>query len=164
MASKRQKKGAQNKEPVIENRRARHDYRISDTLECGMELRGTEVKSIRDGKASLAEGWIKADVDPLNLVLHGVHVAEYPPAGPHRQHEPTRPRRLLAHRREIHKLFQSVSSKGTTLVPLKIYFKDGRAKILLGVAEGKSKTDKRQDLAKKEARRDMDRAMQRKRL
>ena len=129
-----------------------------------MELRGTEVKSIRDGKASLAEGWIKADVDPLNLTLHGVHVAEYPPAGPHRQHEPTRPRRLLAHGREIHKLFQSVSSKGTTLVPLKIYFKDGRAKLLLGVAEGKSKTDKRQDLAKKEARRDMDRAMQRKRL
>ena len=157
MAAKKQSRGAPN-ESVIENRRARHDYRIGDTLECGIRLRGTEVKSIRDGKASLAEGWIKVEETPLALTLHGVHVAEYPPAGP-RQHEPTRPRRLLAHKREILKLLQVVGNTGTTLVPLKMYFKDGRAKILLGVAEGRRKADKRQDIERREAQRDIDRAM-----
>ena len=157
MASRKRPGGVPN-EPVIENRRARHDYRIGDTLECGIELRGTEVKSIRDGKASLAEGWIKVQETPLGLTLHGVHVAEYPPAGP-RQHEPTRPRRLLAHKREIRKLFQAVGNTSTTLVPLKLYFKDGRAKILLGVAEGRRKADKRQDIERREAQRDIDRAM-----
>ncbi len=163
MASKRSKGNSTNNEPVIENRRARHDYRIGETLECGIELRGTEVKSIRAGRASLGEGWIKADHEPLGLTLHGVHISEYPPAGPHRQHSPTRPRRLLAHRREIRKLARAADSAGATLVPLKIYFKDGRAKLLLGVAEGKGRADKRQDLARKEARRDMERAMQRRR-
>ena len=157
MASRKRSGGVSN-EPVIENRRARHDYRIGDTLECGIELRGTEVKSIRDGKASLAEGWIKVQDAPLGLTLHGVHVAEYPPAGP-RQHEPTRTRRLLAHKREIRKLFQAVGNTGTTLVPLKLYFKDGRAKILLGIAEGRRKADKRQDIERREAQRDIDRAM-----
>ena len=157
MSSRKRSGGAPN-EAVIENRRARHDYRIGDTLECGIQLRGTEVKSIRVGKASLGEGWIKAEESPLSLTLHGVHVAEYPPAGK-RQHEPTRPRRLLAHKREIRKLLQATTSTGTTLIPLKLYFKDGRAKILLGVAEGRRKSDKRQDLERREADREIDRAM-----
>jgi SsrA-binding protein len=161
MASKKHKKGSK-RAATIENRRARHDYSIGDTLECGIELRGTEVKSIRAGRASLAEGWIRATTEPCSLTLHGVHVAEYPPAGP-RQHEPTRIRRLLAHKREIRKLAQAADSEGATLVPLKIYFKEGRAKVLLGVAEGRRKFDKRQDLAKREAEREMRRAMSRKR-
>ena len=148
---------------VIENRKARHDYLIGDTLECGIKLLGTEVKSIRSGRASLAEGWIRADTDPPALRLHGVHVAEYPPAGPHRQHEPTRTRPLLAHRKEIRELAKAQDGEGATLVPLKIYFKDGRAKLLIGVAEGRKKGDKRQDIAKKEAKRDIERALRRRR-
>lgn len=148
---------------VIENRRARHDYLIGDTLECGIRLLGTEVKSIRDGRASLAEGWVRADLDPLRLGLHGVHVAEYSPAGPHRQHEPLRVRPLLAHRKEIRELAKAQDAEGSTLVPLKIYFKEGRAKLLIGVAEGRKKADKRQDIAAKEAQRDIERALRRRR-
>ena len=148
---------------VIENRRARHDYLIGDTLECGIRLLGTEVKSIRNGRASLAEGWVRADLDPPRLRLHGVHVAEYAPAGPHRQHEPVRTRPLLAHRKEIRELSKAQDGEGATLVPLKIYCKDGRAKLLIGVAEGRKKADKRQDIAKKEAQRDIERALRRRR-
>ena len=162
MASRKKKKGNLN-DAVIENRRARHDYDISDTLECGIQLRGTEVKSIRGGRASLAEGWIKADLEPLALTLHGVHVAEYPPAGP-RQHEPVRSRVLLAHAREIKKLAIAADGDGATLIPLKVYFKEGRAKVLVGIGQGRRKSDKRQDMAKKEARREMDRAMTSRRI
>jgi SsrA-binding protein len=144
---------------VIENRRARHDYLIGETLECGLRLLGTEVKSIRTGKASLAEGWVRAVADPPSLVLQGVHIPEYPPAGPHRQHDPVRARTLLAHKREILKFARAQDGNNSTLVPLKIYFVDGRAKILIGVGEGRKKADKRQDIAKREAQRDMDRAM-----
>ena len=162
MATRKHKKGS-NEPRTIENRRARHDYSIGDTLECGIALLGTEVKSIRSGAASLAEGWVRATAEPYTLSLHGVHVGEYAPAGP-RQHNPTRVRRLLAHKREIRKLVQATDGQSATLVPLKIYFKDGRAKVLLGVAEGKRKADKRQDLAKREAEREMGRAMSRRRL
>ena len=148
---------------VIENRRARHDYRIGDTLECGIRLLGTEVKSIRAGRASIAEGWVRAESDPLGLRLHGVHVAEYPPAGPHRQHEAVRTRVLLAHKKEIRELAKAQDGEHATLVPLKIYFKDGRAKLLIGVAEGRKKADKRQDIAKKEAKRDIERELRRRR-
>ena len=144
---------------VIENRRARFDYLIGDTLECGLRLLGTEVKSIRAGQASLAEGWIRAVADPPSLVLQGVHVGEYPPAGPHRQHQPVRPRKLLAHKREIIKLTRAQDADNSTLVPLKIYFSGGRAKILIGVGQGRKKFDKRHAIAKREAQRDMDRAM-----
>ena len=149
------------KTPVIENRKVRHDYHIQDTLEVGIVLRGTEVKSIRNGQASLAEGWIRASERPLGLALHGVHIAEYSDAGPTQQHEPTRTRVLLAHKREIAKLATFTHSQGNTLVPLKIYFSNNRAKVLVGFASGKRQADKRQDLAKKEAKRDMDRAMKR---
>lgn len=146
-------------EPHIENRRARHDYFIDETIECGIKLTGTEIKSIRDGQVSLAEGYVRATETPLALTLHGVHIAEYPKAGPAHQHNPTRPRALLAHAREIRKLADKTRVRGTTLVPLKIIFVRGRAKVVVGVARGKKTADKRQDLIKKEAKREMDRAM-----
>lgn len=171
---------------VIENRKARFDYVITDTLETGIALRGSEVKSVRDGKVSLAEGYVRAEhplvpgsmragrggkseregkVGSPALWLHGVNIAEYPPAGPSGsvgQHEPIRTRKLLAHNREIAKLARDVQTKGFTLVPLKMYFKNGKAKILVGLGKGKSKGDKRQTIAKRESDRDIARATSRK--
>lgn len=152
--------------PVIENRRARYDYHILDTLECGIKLTGTEIKSIRNGQASLAEGFVRVEGDPRKdehtLILHQVNIPEYPPAGPSGQHEPTRKRRLLAHKREILKLRKQTDQKGVTLIPLKIYFVRGFAKVLIGVAQGKGKADKRADIAKRDTERDIRRAMSRK--
>lgn len=148
--------------PVMLNRRGRRDYHIVDTLECGVRLVGSEVKSLRAGQASLAEGWVRASERPIGLTLHGVHIAEYPNASPTHQHEPIRIRALLAHRREIRKLADFARAAGNTLVPLKLYFSDGRAKILIGLARGKRKADKREDITKREAARDIDRAMRRK--
>lgn len=179
--------------PTIENRKARFDYHITDTLETGMVLTGSEVKSIRDGKVSLAEGYVRVELGLVNgvprqagrgpkaapgkrpmqrirpvepgLWLHSVNIAEYPPAGPAGsvgQHKPTRVRKLLAHRREIQKLARQVEVKGMTIVPLKIYFKNGRAKMLIGLAQGKTRSDKRQAIAKRDAQRDIQRAMSRK--
>ncbi|MHC5027933.1 MAG: SsrA-binding protein SmpB [Planctomycetota bacterium] len=153
------KKHSKTSEPTIENRRARHRYHIESTLECGVKLVGTEVKSVRDGQVSLGEGYARASEQPISLELHGVHIGEYPPAGPHRQHNPTRTRILLATRREIRKLADETRQRGTTLVPLKLYFVRGKAKILIGVARGKRKADKRQAIARKEAKRDIDRAL-----
>ena len=147
--------------PVIENRRARHEYHIEDTLEVGIVLQGSEVKSLRNGQASLAEGWIRASQKPLRLSLHSVHIAEYQNASKVHQHNPIRTRELLAHKREIRSLVQFSTSQGNTLVPLKIYFLHNKAKVLVGFARGKHKSDKRQDLAKKAAKREMDRAMKR---
>jgi SsrA-binding protein len=148
-------------EPTIENRKARHDYFIEDTLECGMKLTGTEIKSVRLGQVSLGEGYVMATSSPPTLMLHGVHIAEYPPAGEAHQHAPTRTRILLAKAREIRRLADRTAQKGFTLVPLKIYFVRGRAKLLIGVGRGKQKGDKRQDIATREHKRDMDRAMSR---
>jgi SsrA-binding protein len=176
--------------PTIENRKARFDYHIIDTLETGMVLTGSEIKSIRDGKVSLAEGYVRVELGIMSgrlkqagrgpkvdtgkrpthrirpaepgLWLHGVNIAEYPPAGPAGsvgQHKPTRIRKLLAHKREIAKLARQVEVKGMTIVPLKIYFKNGRAKLLVGLAQGKSRSDKRQTIAKRDADRDIRRAM-----
>ncbi len=149
-------------EPTIENRRARHDYVIEETLECGLKLVGTEIKSVRNGQVSLAEGYVRASDDPVALELHGAHIAEYPPAGPHRQHNPHRVRTLLAQKREITKLATKARARGSTIVPLKIYFVRGRAKLLIGLAHGKRKADKRQDMAERDAKREMDRAMSKK--
>jgi SsrA-binding protein len=150
-------------EPTIENRQARHDYSIGETLECGMELLGTEVKSVRAGKISLAEGYVSARADPPALTLHSVHIAEYPPAGKAVQHEPVRVRKLLAHRKEIVKLAEQVKRGGFTIVPLKVYFKNGRAKLLVGLGTGRKAADKRQAIAAREMKRDMDRAMHKRR-
>jgi SsrA-binding protein len=156
------------REPLIENRKARHDYFIDDTLEVGLKLLGTEIKSVRLGLVSLGEGYVRASGgegtgERPSLVLHGVHIGEYPPAGAARQHIPTRERTLLAHKREIRKLAQKTATRGFTLVPLKLYFVRGRAKLLIGLARGKQKGDKRQSIAEREHKRDMDRAMSRRR-
>lgn len=150
-------------EPTIENRKARHDFFIEDTLECGLKLTGSEIKSVRTGQVSLGEGYVRASLTPVSLILHGVHIAEYPNASEARQHKPTRERILLANKREIKKLVQQTLQKGYTLVPLKVYFVRGRAKLLIGVAKGKQKGDKRQSIATREHKRDMDRAMSHKR-
>jgi SsrA-binding protein len=146
-------------EKVIENRKARYDYHIGDTLECGIVLGGGEVKSVRSGQVSLGEGYVRAQMDPPALLLHGVNIAEYAPARTAVPTSPTRTRKLLAHKREIARLFKSQQVKGNTLVPLKVYFKDGFAKCLVGVGTGKTKGDKRQTIAERESKREMDRAM-----
>jgi SsrA-binding protein len=153
--------GRKSNETTIENRRARHNYAIEETLECGIRLAGTEVKSIRNGQVSLAEGYVRATDDPVALILHGVHIAEYAPAGEQRQHDAGRARAMLAHRREIRKLADRTRSKGVTLVPLKMYFVNGRVKVLIGLARGKRRRDKRDELAERQAKRDIDRAMTR---
>lgn len=145
-------------ERVIENRKARFDYEIISTIEVGIVLRGTEVKSVREGKISLGEGFVRIEGKPLAMHLYGVNIDAYGPAGP-RQHTPTRPRTLLAHKREIAKLFRETEPKGLTIVPLKLYFKSGYAKLLVGVARGKTRGDKRLTIAKRDMQRDINRAM-----
>ncbi len=159
--SKREK--PQDQSPTIENRKAFHDFSIGESIECGIELLGTEVKSVRGSQVSLAEGWVMAELNPTRLNLHGVHIAEYAPAGRDRQHAPLRIRRLLAKRREIEKLAGQMQAKGVSLVPLKIYFKNGFAKLLVGVGTGRTKGDKRQVISKRESQREIDRALHRRR-
>ncbi|MEM9883515.1 MAG: SsrA-binding protein SmpB [Planctomycetota bacterium] len=146
--------------PRIVNRRATYDYAIGDRLEVGIRLRGTEVKSVRHGNVSLAEGYVAVDPRKMVLELHNVDIAHYPQAGPI-QHETKRVRTLLAHKREIRSLFGKTTAKGVTLVPLAMYFKSGMAKLEIGVGTGKRQADKRQDLRKKEADREIRRAMAR---
>ena len=159
----KRKKHKQNLEPRIENRRARRDYRITETLECGIVLQGSEVKSIRYGRVSLAEGYVSVRSDRMELWLHNVDIAMYANAGAN-QHAPKAVRKLLAHKRQIEKLYGYSTSKGTTLIPTCLYFKDGRVKVEVGVAEGKRDYDKRDDLKKREADRDIRRGMTRKML
>lgn len=147
-------------ERTIENRKARFDYQIGETLECGMKLYGPEVKSVREGKVSLQEGFVRAQLEPPALWLHQVNIADYGPAGPI-QDTPTRVRKLLAHKREILKMYKLSEAKGATLVPLKLYFKNGYAKCLIGVGIGRKKGDKRQAIAERESKRDIARAMSR---
>lgn len=148
--------------PTIENRRARFDYSIGDTLEVGIVLAGPEVKSVRDSKISLAEGYVRVEEATLSLWLHGATIMEYgPAAGAAKRPRTDRARKLLAHRREIAKLARQVDQKGMTIVPLKLYFKNGYAKLLIGVGKGRSKSDKRSVIGQREAKRDIDRAMSR---
>ncbi len=148
-------------ERVIDNRRARFDYTIGETLECGMKLFGGEVKSVRAGQVSIGEGYVRAEAEPPALWLHGVNIAEYGPSRSAWPTSPTRTRKLLAHRREIVKLWKAQQVKGNTLVPLKVYFKNGYAKCLVGVGTGRNKGDKREAIAARETRREIDRAMSR---
>lgn len=143
---------------ICQNRRAFHDYHILDRLECGLVLTGTEVKSLRAGKATLDDAYGKLEDGELWLV--GCEIPEYE-QGTHFNHKPKRKRKLLAHRNEIGKFAGKASQKGFTLVPLRLYFKDGRAKAELAVAQGKQKHDKRQALKEAEAKRDISRAMRR---
>jgi SsrA-binding protein len=146
-----------NLSPRIENRKAWHDYHIDAKLECGIALQGSEVKSLRDGKAQLNEAF--ARVERGQLILYQCHIDPYAKAASVYNHEPTRPRILLAHKREIVKLEAATLEKGTTLIPLAIYFKDGRAKVELGVARGKQHFDKRASIRKKEQDREIRRAI-----
>ncbi|MFA6133565.1 MAG: SsrA-binding protein SmpB [Phycisphaerae bacterium] len=159
MAKKAEQQGA--KSPRIVNRKARHDYEILEVVECGVELVGTEVKSLRAGQAKIDEA--HARVRNGEVVLIGANIAIYPQAGPAAQHDPTRQRKLLLHRRQIEALASHVAQKGKTLVPLAVYFKRGWAKCELGIAVGKRQYDKRASIRDREQKRDMARAVQRRR-
>jgi len=150
-------KGGANPGPRIANRRAMHDYFISAKIECGIALVGSEVKALREGRAQLTAAF--ARIEGKRLVLHGAQIEPYSKAALAYNHDPTRDRYLLVHRREMRKLEQELSQKGTTLIPLAIYFKDGRAKVEIGVAKGKQHHDKRDSIKKKEMDREPRRAM-----
>ena len=141
---------------ACENRKARHDYFIHETYEAGIELKGTEVKSLRTGRANLKDSY--AEVKNGEIFVQHMHISPYE-QGNIFNHDPLRPRKLLLHKREIMKLFGQTREKGFTLVPLKVYFKRGRAKMELAVASGKHAYDKRQALAEKAAKREMERAV-----
>jgi SsrA-binding protein len=148
-----------NERVIADNRKARHNYLVLDSLECGIALVGSEVKSMRSGGLSLDEAYARVDGEEVWLV--GANITEY--AYSHDlNHEPKRRRKLLMHRREISKFAGQATEKGLTLVPLKMYFKAGRAKVLLGICKGKQKHDKRESLKKRDSQRDIDRAMRRK--
>lgn len=147
-------------EPEVNNRKARHLYHIDETLECGIKLVGTEVKSVRAGRISIAEGYVVAREEPPALQIVNIHIDEYAPAGAG-THRPTQTRTLLAHKREIRKFARKAAEKGVTIVPLKVYFKNGYVKVLIGIGRGKREHDKRQDIKKRETDRDMRRAMSR---
>lgn len=143
--------------PRIANRRAMHNYFITAKIECGLALLGSEVKSLRLGQCQLAESF--ARIEGGELILHGCHIDPYQNAIP--GHEPLRERKLLVHKRELHRLEAETAQSGTTLIPLAIYFKEGRAKLELGVAKGKQHYDKRQSIKRKEQDRELRRAMTR---
>lgn len=150
-------KAKPNLSPRIENRKAWHDYHIDAKLECGIALVGSEVKSLRDGKAQLQEAYVR--VEHGQLYLFQCHIDPYSKAAIVYNHEPRRTRKLLAHKREIKKLADALEQKGTTIIPLAIYFKEGRAKVEIGVAKGKQQHDKRDAIRKKEQDRELRRAM-----
>jgi SsrA-binding protein len=141
---------------VASNRKARHNYHIEETWEAGLVLTGTEVKSLRAGRASLVDGF--AQVHDGELFLHNVHIPEYG-HGTWTNHEPRRTRKLLLHREQITKLIGKTQEQGLTIVPLSLYFKDGRAKVEIALARGKKTYDKRQALTERQAKREADRAV-----
>ena len=145
---------------VATNRRARHDYAIEETYEAGMVLTGSEVKSLRAGRASLAEAYARVTDD--EVWLEGLHIPPYAQAAG-RGHEPRRPRKLLLHRAEIDRLIGKTQERGFTLVPLRLYFHRGVAKVELGLGRGKRRFEKRQAIAEREHRREMEREAARRR-
>ena len=145
----------QGRKVIAQNRRARHDYAVIDTYEAGVALVGTEVKSLRLGRASLVDAY--ATVDDGEVWLRGLHIPEYT-HGSWTNHEPRRTRKLLLHKWEIERLIGKIREGGLTLVPMSLYFSDGKVKCELALAKGKKSYDKRQDLAKKDAERDIQRA------
>jgi SsrA-binding protein len=151
-------KAHDNQRAVAENRKARHNYVVLDTLECGLVLVGSEVKSLRNGRVSLEESYGRVRNGEVWLI--GCDISEYPQANQF-NHPPKRPRKLLMHRREVKRFAGQAFEKGLTLVPLKLYFTEGRAKVLLGLCRGKQLHDKRETLKKAQSTRDMQRAMRR---
>jgi SsrA-binding protein len=144
---------------IAENRRARYDYEIGETIECGIELQGAEVKSLRNKAVSFSDAY--AVVENGQLMLRGLKIDRWKNASTHVEIAPDRPRRLLASKDEIEDLRKSVAQRGFTLLPLKLYFKGPWAKVLIGVGKGKSHDDKRETLKRREADRDMQRALRR---
>ena len=143
---------------IAQNKKARHDYSILDTYECGIVLTGTEVKSLRAGRASLVDGFVM--IENGELWMHGVHIPEYT-EGTWTNHTPRRKRKLLVHREEIRKLSGKMKDSGITLVPLQLYFKDGRAKVEIAIAKGKKAHDKRDSLMEAQATREINREISR---
>jgi SsrA-binding protein len=141
---------------IATNRKARRDFRLEDRREAGLVLMGTEIKSIRAGRVNLSDGYVQPRDG--ELWLFNVHIAPYDPAGRY-GHEPLRPRKLLLHRREIDRLTSRVQERGYTIVPTQLYLKGGRAKVEIALARGKRKYDKRQAIAKRDAQRDIERAL-----
>ena len=141
---------------IAENRKARHEYHLVERHEAGLELTGTEVKSLREGRAQLQRAY--AELRDGQLWLVGAHIAPYE-QGTYANHEPDRDRRLLLHRREIDSLGGKVRERGFTLVPTRLYWKNGRAKVEIALARGKEAQDKRRDIAKRDAQREMERAL-----
>jgi SsrA-binding protein len=141
---------------VADNRKARHDFFVEETLECGLALIGTEVKALREHRVNLRDSY--ARIKNGEVFLHGVHIAAYAPAGQF-GHKETRPRKLLMHRREIERWLGRVRERGYSLVPLRIYFRRGRAKVELGLVKGKKLYDKRQAIARKTTRRELEREL-----
>jgi SsrA-binding protein len=146
----------QGRKIVAQNKKARHDYHIEDTYEAGMVLQGTEVKSLRMGRASLVDGFV--DIDGHEAWLHGVHIPEYT-QGTWTNHAARRKRKLLLNRVEIDKIERRVNEKGLTVIPLALYFVDGRAKVEIGLAKGKKSWDKRHSLAERQATREVEQAI-----
>ncbi len=146
----------QGRKLIAQNRKARHDYHVEDVFEAGMVLVGTEVKSLRAGRATLGDGF--AEIHDGEAFLHGVHIPEYT-QGTWTNHEPRRVRKLLLNRHEIDKIDAKVKERGFTLVPLSLYFKDGRAKVEIALARGKKSYDKRHSLAEKQANREKQQAL-----
>jgi SsrA-binding protein len=155
-AKKDKKSGADETTNICRNSRAMHEYEILDTIECGLVLVGTEVKSLRAGLANLEDSYARVDEGEVWLI--GAEIPEYV-FGNRLNHKPKRPRKLLLHRREIDRFAGKASEKGQTLVPLRMYFKEGKAKVELAVAKGKQTHDKRQSLKKADAKRQIDRAL-----
>lgn len=144
---------------IADNRRARFDYDLGDRYEAGLVLTGTEVKSLRQGKASLAQAWVKVD-DAGEAWLMQAHIPEYEQGSIH-NHHPTRERKLLLHRHELDRLARAVDQQGATLVPTRLYWRDGRAKLEVAVAEGRRQHDKRRLLKERDAQREIERALRR---
>src|SRR6056297_3567785 len=159
--AKRSSSGGDGTKLIVSNRKARHDYHLDDRFEAGVVLRGTEVKTLRGGKGSLAEAWVKLDQTGEAWLMQA-HIPEYA-FGNRNNHDPVRPRKLLLHRRELDKLSHAVAAKGVTLVPLRLYFRDGRAKLEFAIGRGKNVADKRRTAADRDAKREMERAMKQRR-
>jgi SsrA-binding protein len=161
MAKKQHTSGSDGTKLIVSNRRARFDYHLDDRFEAGLVLHGTEVKSLRGGKGSLAEAWVKID-DAGEAWLMQAHIPEYE-YGNRFNHDPVRPRKLLLHRRELDQLQHAVAAKGVTLVPTRLYLRDGKVKLEFAVGRGKNVADKRQTSAKRDAQREIERALKQRR-
>lgn len=139
---------------IAENRKARHDYFIQDKIEAGLVLKGTEVKSLRQGRANLKDAY--ARIKKGEIYIHQMHISPYPFAY-HDNHDPLRIRKLLMHKREIKQLYGKLNERGFALIPLRLYFREGRVKVLLGLAKGKRRHDKRETIRRRDEQRDLER-------